>query len=81
MTGFSFKKIILVFLFVLSIVFTKAQQTAEKFIQETQYLLYLPDTYASDTAKKWPLMIFLHGSGEAGTDLNKIKVHGPPQAD
>ena len=59
--------------------FTKAQQTAEKFVQETQYLLYLPDGYLNDTIKKWPLLIFLHGSGESGIDLSKVKVHGPPK--
>jgi len=59
--------------------FTNAQQTAEKFVQETQYLLYLPDGYLNDTTRKWPLLIFLHGSGESGTDLNKVKVHGPPK--
>ena len=79
MTDFSFKKTTLIFLFVLSVVFTNAQQTAEKFIQETKYLLFLPDGYTSDTAKKWPLMIFLHGSGESGTDLEKVKAWGPPK--
>ncbi|HEX5026791.1 MAG TPA: DUF3471 domain-containing protein [Agriterribacter sp.] len=59
--------------------YTNAQQTAEKFIQETHYLLYLPQGYATDTAKQWPLMIFLHGSGESGDDLEKIKVNGPPK--
>jgi predicted peptidase len=24
-----------------------------------------------------PLIIFLHGSGEKGTDIEKVKVHGP----
>ena len=59
--------------------FAKAQQTAEKFVQETQYLLYLPDGYLNDTIKKWPLLIFLHGSGESGIELNKVKVNGPPE--
>jgi len=59
--------------------FSQAQQTAQKFVQETQYLLYLPDGYLNDTTTKWPLMIFLHGSGESGVDLEKIKVHGPPK--
>jgi len=74
-----FKKLLLVFIFTVSIVFTKAQQTSEKFVLETKYLLYLPDGYANDTTKKWPLLIFLHGSGEAGTELDKVKVHGPPK--
>ena len=28
----------------------------------------------------WPLVIFLHGSGERGNDLSKVKVHGFPKA-
>lgn len=65
--------------FVLIIISAAAQQTPEKFIQETQYLLSLPEGYNKDTTKRWPLLIFLHGSGEAGYDLNKVKVHGPPK--
>jgi predicted peptidase len=36
------------------------------------YLLHKPET---KTQK--PLIIFLHGSGERGSDIEKIKVHGP----
>ncbi|MES1217585.1 MAG: PHB depolymerase family esterase [Bacteroidota bacterium] len=79
MTGFSFRKIIFVFLFLTDIAFANAQQTAEKFVQETKYLLYLPDGYANDTTQRWPLMLFLHGSGESGTDLEKVKAWGPPK--
>jgi hypothetical protein len=25
----------------------------------------------------WPLLIFLHGMGERGNDIEKVKVHGP----
>jgi predicted esterase len=74
-----FKNIVVAILFVVSGFIAKAQQTVEKFVTETQYLLYLPEQYAADTATKWPLLIFLHGSGESGTDLNKVKVHGPPK--
>ena len=42
------------------------------------YLLSLPDGYDKDPEKKWPLVIFLHGSGERGSDINKVKIHGPP---
>lgn len=56
-----------------------AQQTAEKFIRETGYLLSLPEGYTADTAARWPLMLFLHGSGESGNDLEKVKLHGPPE--
>ena len=43
------------------------------------YLLSKPEGYEADAAKKWPLVIFLHGSGERGNDLEKIKQHGPPK--
>ena len=56
-----------------------AQQTPEKFIRETDYLLSLPDGYDKDSTQHWPLVIFLHGSGESGTDLEKVKTHGPPK--
>jgi predicted peptidase len=43
------------------------------------YLTYLPAEYGKDKEKKWPLMLFLHGSGESGSDVEKVKVHGPPK--
>ena len=27
----------------------------------------------------WPLLLFLHGSGERGENLDRVKVHGPPK--
>ncbi len=44
-----------------------------------EYLLFLPADYGKDPAKRWPLMLFLHGSGERGTDINLVKKHGPPK--
>lgn len=41
------------------------------------YLLYLPKDY--DTKESWPLVLFLHGSGERGDDLELVKKHGPPK--
>ena len=41
------------------------------------YLLYLPRDY--DKQAGWPLLIFLHGAGERGDDLELLKVHGPPK--
>lgn len=39
---------------------------------------YLPEGYTTDAANtKYPLLIFLHGAAEAGTDLNAMYVHGP----
>lgn len=43
------------------------------------YLLYLPDNFESKPEKQWPMLVFLHGSGERGSDLEKVKVHGPPK--
>lgn len=43
------------------------------------YLLYLPQGYDIDKNRRWPLIVFLHGSGERGEDLNKIKVNGLPK--
>ncbi len=44
---------------------------------ELDYLLYLPPEY--DQKESWPLMLFLHGAGERGDDLERVKVHGPPK--
>lgn len=44
-----------------------------------RYLLSLPAGYEADQAKAWPLVVFLHGSGERGTDLELLKKHGPPK--
>jgi predicted esterase len=58
---------------------SKAQQKAEQFNISVNYLLYLPQDYSKDTSKLWPLMVFLHGSGESGADIQKVKMHGPPK--
>lgn len=42
------------------------------------YLQYLPPDY-QNSDKKWPLMVFLHGMGERGTDLESIKCTGIPK--
>jgi predicted peptidase len=41
-------------------------------------LLYLPQGLLQHSATKYPLLIFLHGLGESGSDINKIKKYGPP---
>jgi len=40
--------------------------------------LHLPRGYAT-SARPWPLVVFLHGSGERGADLDRVKAHGPPK--
>jgi len=44
-----------------------------------KYLLYLPKGYGEKKDQKWPLMLFLHGAGERGDDINLVKKHGPPK--
>lgn len=39
------------------------------------YLLYLPPGYAEGEVA-WPLVLFLHGAGERGSDLEAVKRHG-----
>ena len=56
----------------------QAQNFEAQFIKNLEYLLYLPKNYRS-SKKKFPLMLFLHGSGERGSDLGKVKVHGLPK--
>jgi predicted peptidase len=59
------------------------QQTEEMFEGKVsfnyKYLLYLPDGYEDDKEKEYPFVLFLHGAGERGSDLNKVKKHGPPK--
>lgn len=33
------------------------------------YLLSLPEDYGKNPLRKWPLIVFLHGSGERGSSL------------
>lgn len=39
----------------------------------------LPQGYDAAPLRQWPLLVFLHGSGERGEDLALVKVHGPPR--
>jgi predicted peptidase len=42
-------------------------------------LLYLPADYGRDTQRQWPLIVFLHGSGERGFDTQRLTSIGLPQ--
>ena len=44
-----------------------------------RYWLYLPADYETKATDKWPLVLFLHGAGERGEDIEKVKIHGPPK--
>jgi predicted peptidase len=41
-------------------------------------LVYLPDGYC-DSDARWPLVLFLHGVGECGEDLEIVKKQGLPR--
>jgi predicted peptidase len=43
-----------------------------------RYLSYTPKEYNTDTLKKWPLIIYLHGGSRRGTDLIKLYADGIP---
>jgi predicted peptidase len=62
-------------------------QTAQHFsITQTRtlsadYLLFLPADYETNSGKHWPLIFFLHGAGERGSDVWMVAKHGPPKVD
>ncbi|MBN1844321.1 MAG: prolyl oligopeptidase family serine peptidase [Sedimentisphaerales bacterium] len=56
----------------------QAQTMNRPVIMKSQYWLYLPAEYGR-TEKKWPLILFLHGAGERGDNLELVTKHGPPK--
>lgn len=42
------------------------------------YIAYTPKNYNTDTLKKWPLIIFLHGGSRRGSELKKLYADGIP---
>ena len=48
--------------------------------QRREYLVYIPVGYHTEPAKRWPVILFLHGGGERGNaidDLDRVLTHGP----
>lgn len=39
---------------------------------------YVPEEVKKNPNKRYPMMLFLHGSAERGDDLEKVTKHGPP---
>ena len=56
------------------------QHFQKQFIKTVAYdlLVYTPKTFQG-SRKRWPLIVFLHGTGERGSDPNKLKVHSLPK--
>ena len=46
--------------------------------QRLSYLASVPQA-ALAPGEGWPLLLFLHGVGECGEDLELVRVHGPPK--
>ena len=46
---------------------------------EMNYLLYLPDDYGQDPERQWPLIVFLHGSGDDDFDSAWVMSSGLPE--
>jgi len=46
---------------------------------QLDYWLHLPNGYGQDASVRWPLIIFLHGMGERGSDLALVRKHGIPR--
>lgn len=84
MKNYIFTITLLCFMISLSIKAQTEKQTAHNFQKEVKitltanYLLYLPKDY-DKSDKSFPLVLFLHGAGERGTDIEKVKVHGLPR--
>ncbi|CAN5432404.1 prolyl oligopeptidase family serine peptidase [soil metagenome] len=60
------------------------QQTSASFKTIVQvatkldYLISIPEGYA-DSKTKWPVILFLHGSGERGSTVQDVTPHGVPK--
>lgn len=52
------------------------QEPSRQATVNLKYLLYLPAEYEQQESS--PLLLFLHGAGERGDDLEQVKRHGPP---
>ena len=46
---------------------------------EMRYLLHLPDEYGQDSERMWPLIVFLHGSGDDDFDSAWVMSTGLPE--
>ncbi len=57
----------------------KQYQFTKTISAQVNYLLFLPQGYDGKAEKRWPLMLFLHGAGERGTNIWKVATHGPPK--
>ena len=57
---------------------TSTVKVREYNMEVPRYLLYIPEAYGKDRKTTWPLILFLHGMGECGTNIELIKKHPLP---
>ena len=48
-------------------------------IENLRYYLYFPKEYEEQPDATFPLLLFLHGGGESGQELEALKSNGPPK--
>lgn len=48
-------------------------------IEYMDYLLFLPSNYYEEETKKWPMILFLHGRGERGGDIELLRKAAVPK--
>jgi predicted peptidase len=59
-----------------------AKQLEQHYLSKSgdlDYLLFVPRDYQEGSTTLWPLILFLHGRGESGDNLNIVKRHGIPK--
>ena len=76
------KSLFLLIVFAFGVASVWAGQSAERMEKEIdgqklRYWLHIPDGEAPPGG--WPVLLFLHGAGERGDNLDRVKVHGPPK--
>ena len=76
------KKKVLILITIFCFVFVNSldsQHLEKKYTKDIRYLFYLPENYGKDTTVRWPLILFLHGGGERGNNLERVKGNGVPK--
>ncbi len=48
-------------------------------VENLHYYLYFPEEYEKNDQQEFPLLLFLHGGGESGMELDALKTNGPPK--